>query len=68
VVHFRPYCLVLVLIAGTLYAALLHADDGLTLLCGLSYAVSFPAMFLALPVYSVANMVDTSWGTRELVG
>lgn len=67
-VEFKPYFLVLVLIAGTMYAALLHANEGPTLIYGLAYAVLFPAMFLALPVYSIANMVDTSWGTRELAG
>nr|KAG5697143.1 hypothetical protein BaRGS_015278 [Batillaria attramentaria] len=65
-VEFKPYFLVLVLIGGTMYAALLHANEGPTLMYGLAYAALFPAMFLALPVYSIANMVDTSWGTREL--
>ena len=65
--QFQPYFLVLVLIGGTVYAALLHPGEGMTLLYGLVYAAIFPAMFLSLPVYSIANMVDTSWGTRELV-
>ncbi|KAK7088556.1 hypothetical protein V1264_022464 [Littorina saxatilis] len=66
-IEFKPYFLVLVLIGGVVYAAILHAHEGMTLIYGLVYASIFPAMFLALPVYSIANMVDTSWGTRELV-
>lgn len=64
-VRFKPYFLVLVLIIATMYAALLHASEGHTLVYGLVYAAIFPSMFLTLPIYSVANMVDTSWGTRE---
>jgi cellulose synthase/poly-beta-1,6-N-acetylglucosamine synthase-like glycosyltransferase len=34
---------------------------------GLSYLLGFPAMQILLPIYSICNIVDQSWGTREKV-
>ncbi|XP_041347062.1 chitin synthase chs-2-like [Gigantopelta aegis] len=63
--QFKPYFLVLLLVSGTIYAALVHPGEWQNLVYGVAYAFMFPAMFVILPVYSVANMVDQSWGTRE---
>lgn len=66
--QFRPYLLVPILVGGTVYAALLHPGEWLHLVYGLLYAILFPSMFIILPVYAIANMVDQSWGTRDQVG
>ncbi|CAL1537716.1 unnamed protein product [Lymnaea stagnalis] len=63
--QFRPYCLVFLLIAVIVYAALLHPSESSSLVYGLPYALLFPAMFVMLPVYALGNMLDQSWGTRE---
>ena len=65
-VQFRPYFLVFFLVVSIIYAALLHPKESLSLGYGLVYSVLFPAMFIILPAYSLANMLDQSWGTREV--
>ncbi|XP_050408224.2 uncharacterized protein LOC126823428 [Patella vulgata] len=65
-IEFRPYFLIPLLIGGVVYAALIHPGEWLNLIYGLMYAFLFPAMFIILPIYAVANIVDQSWGTREL--
>ncbi|KAH9515098.1 Chitin synthase, class 2 [Bulinus truncatus] len=64
-IQFRPYFLVFLLIISIVYAAALHPRESLCLIYGFAYALLFPAMFVVLPVYGVANMLDQSWGTRE---
>ncbi|KAK0068759.1 chitin synthase chs-2-like isoform X2 [Biomphalaria pfeifferi] len=64
-IQFRPYFLVFLLIIAIVYAAALHPKESQCLIYGFAYAMLFPAMFVVLPVYGVANMLDQSWGTRE---
>ncbi|XP_059169286.1 uncharacterized protein LOC131951039 [Physella acuta] len=64
-VHFRPYFLVFILIIAIVYAAVLHPSELTSLVYGVAYALLFPSMFIILPVYALANMLDQSWGTRE---
>ncbi|GFR93583.1 chitin synthase [Elysia marginata] len=64
-VTLRPYIMILLLSGYAIYAALLHPREVTSLVYGLAYAILFPAIFVALPVYALANMLDQSWGTRE---
>eukprot|EP00794_Sanderia_malayensis_P016163 gene16163-17786_t len=45
--------------------ALLHGLEGLNLVHGIWYLICLPSGYLFLTIYSVANMTDRSWGTRE---
>jgi len=45
--------------------ALLHGAEGLNLIHGLWYLLCLPSGYLFLMIYSVANLTDRSWGTRE---
>lgn len=66
-VQFQPYFLVFILITCIVYAAVLHPHESFSLVYGLAYALLFPAMFVILPAYAIANMFDQSWGTREVM-
>ncbi|XP_064173373.1 chitin synthase chs-2-like [Anguilla rostrata] len=46
-------------------AALLHPQETQLLVYGLVYAISIPSGYLLLPIYSMVNMYNVSWGTRE---
>ncbi|RUS68673.1 hypothetical protein EGW08_023565, partial [Elysia chlorotica] len=65
-VTFRPYILVILMSGYAIYAALLHHREIPSLIYGLAYALLFPAIFVALPVYALSNMLDQSWGTRQV--
>ena len=45
-------------------AALVHGDI-VTLMCGIVYWLCIPSCFIFLQIYSMANMNDVSWGTRQ---
>ncbi|XP_031575148.1 uncharacterized protein LOC116308782 isoform X2 [Actinia tenebrosa] len=53
------------LVAIFLIAAMLHPKEALCLLNGIWYLLCLPSGYLLLTVYSVVNMTDRSWGTRE---
>lgn len=44
---------------------LLHPQELGCLVCGIVYYVTIPSMYLLLVIYSVFNMNDNTWGTRE---
>ncbi|KAK4004959.1 hypothetical protein OUZ56_006685 [Daphnia magna] len=46
-------------------AALLHPQEFWCLPCGLVYYLTVPSMYLLLIIYSVCNLNNVSWGTRE---
>ncbi|ALC44950.1 CS-2, partial [Drosophila busckii] len=46
-------------------AGLMHPQEFLALLCGIIYYITIPSMYMLLMIYSVFNMNDVSWGTRE---
>lgn len=46
-------------------AGLMHPQEFLALLCGVIYYITIPSMYMLLMIYSVFNMNDVSWGTRE---
>ena len=45
-------------------AAILHGDFK-TLICGIVYWCCIPSCFIFLQIYSIANLNDCSWGTRQ---
>ncbi|XP_078667033.1 uncharacterized protein LOC144908936 isoform X2 [Branchiostoma floridae x Branchiostoma belcheri] len=45
--------------------ALLHPSEFMTLIYGFVYLLSLPSGYILLIIYSVCNMTDRSWGTRE---
>ncbi|XP_066270485.1 uncharacterized protein [Branchiostoma lanceolatum] len=46
--------------------ALLHPSEFMTLVYGFVYLLSLPSGYILLIIYSVCNMTDRSWGTREI--
>ncbi|XP_032242861.1 uncharacterized protein LOC5517022 [Nematostella vectensis] len=46
-------------------AALMHPTEAYCLINGLWYLLCLPSGYLLLTIYSVVNMTDRSWGTRE---
>ncbi|XP_062606375.1 chitin synthase chs-1-like [Saccostrea cucullata] len=53
------------IIAIFIIAALFHPREWYNLLFGLLYFVLVPCGFLVLIIYSLCNLNDVSWGTRE---
>ncbi|XP_035669163.1 uncharacterized protein LOC118411191 [Branchiostoma floridae] len=49
-----------------LLTALLHPSEFLKLLYGFVYLLSLPSGYILMTIYSVCNMTDRSWGTREI--
>eukprot|EP00121_Abeoforma_whisleri_P007794 Awhi_evm1s7127 len=56
---------VLFLVGTMVIAALLHPREAWCLICGIVYLFALPSVFIFLMVYSVANIDNVSWGTRE---
>ena len=52
------------IVAITAIGAPLHFDF-YALLCGVIYVLFIPSCFIFLPIYSIANLNDCSWGTRQ---
>ncbi|XP_053388115.1 uncharacterized protein LOC123541765 isoform X2 [Mercenaria mercenaria] len=48
-----------------LIAAVLHLQECIYLLHGIWYLLCLPAGYLLLIIYSICNITDRSWGTRE---
>lgn len=46
-------------------AGLVHPQEFWALLCGVIYYITIPSMYMLLMIFSVFNMNDVSWGTRE---
>ncbi|XP_053401610.1 chitin synthase chs-1-like isoform X2 [Mercenaria mercenaria] len=54
-------------VLGTvLLTGIMHTNEFLCLFHGILYMLCLPAGFLILPIYSLCNITDKSWGTREL--
>lgn len=43
----------------------LHPQEVSALLYGIVYYITIPSMYMLLVIYSIFNMNDVSWGTRE---
>ena len=52
------------LVAINVLAAVLHLDI-MTLFYGVIYFLFIPSCFIFLQIYSIANLNDVSWGTRQ---
>ncbi|GAB1603586.1 chitin synthase chs-2-like, partial [Argonauta hians] len=63
--QFQEHYLLILLTASVFYAAILHPHETWIIFLGLFYMFMFPAMHILLPVYSISNIVDQSWGTRD---
>lgn len=62
-----PSSLFFFFIAGEMIlAALMHPKEFYCLKYGVIYYVTVPSMYMLLVIYSVFNMNNVSWGTREV--
>lgn len=50
-----------------LITALLHPQEVGLVIYGLLYILCIPSAYLLLAIYSMVNMNNVSWGTRETV-
>ena len=46
-------------------SALLHPQEAHLIVYGLLYMLAIPSAYLLLAIYSIVNMNNVSWGTRE---
>ena len=65
--NLQQHYVILLLGMSLLYAALVHPRESHQIVYGVVYLFIFPAMHILLPIYSIANIVDQSWGTRDQV-
>ena len=65
--QFQQHYIILMLTVSLVYAAIVHPREMYQIVFGLAYLFIFPAMHLLLPIYSIANIMDQSWGTRDSV-
>ncbi|KAK0055220.1 chitin synthase chs-2-like isoform X2 [Biomphalaria pfeifferi] len=63
--HFQQHYVILLLTLSLVYAALMHPRESHQIIYGFAYLFIFPAMHVLLPIYSIANIIDQSWGTRD---
>ncbi|KAK6166486.1 hypothetical protein SNE40_023162 [Patella caerulea] len=63
--RFQQHYVILMLTASLVYAALVHPRESYQIVYGFAYLFIFPAMHVLLPIYSIANIIDQSWGTRD---
>ena len=57
---------VMLLVGVYLIAGLLHGTEVVVLLYGVLYWLALPTGSVLLTIYSIANLTDRSWGTREI--
>ena len=53
--------------ASFVISAMLHPQEFWCLPYGLVYYLTVPSMYLLLIIFSLSNLNDVSWGTRETV-
>lgn len=46
-------------------AGLLHPQEATCLLCGVIYYITVPSMYMLLIIFSVFNVHNVTWGTRD---
>lgn len=51
-----------------LLTAALHPQESSLVIYGLLYFICIPSAYLLLAIYSIVNMNNVSWGTRETGG
>ncbi|XP_074100057.1 chitin synthase chs-2 isoform X3 [Cotesia typhae] len=61
-----PSTILFLVVAGQLIiAGLLHPQEISCLICGVIYYVTVPSMYMLLIIYSLFNIHNVTWGTRE---
>ncbi|XP_046809276.1 chitin synthase chs-2 [Lucilia cuprina] len=64
---FAPASLFFLLVFLQIFiAGIVHPQEVGALICGFIYYITIPSMYMLLLIYSVFNMNDVSWGTREV--
>lgn len=63
--QFQEHYILILLTSSVFYASILHPHETWIIFLGLFYMFMFPAMHILLPVYSICNIIDQSWGTRD---
>ena len=62
----HPTTVFFLLIAGVfILSAILHPKEFTNLFKGFTYYLAIPTMYMTLMIYSMCNLHDVSWGTRE---
>jgi chitin synthase len=46
-------------------SAILHPLEATCILPSLLYFLAIPCMYMLLPIYSICNLNNVAWGTRE---
>ena len=54
------------IIACFLFAGIMHPQEFKCLPMGVIYFITIPSMYLFLVIYSIFNLNNVSWGTREV--
>ncbi|XP_046404364.1 chitin synthase chs-2-like [Ischnura elegans] len=63
-----PSSLFLFTVAGEfIITAFLHPKEFFCLIHGVTYYITVPSMYLLLIIYSIFNLNNVSWGTREII-
>lgn len=63
---FSPSSMFFLAVSGqVIITGLLHPQEVHALLYGIVYYITIPSMYMLLVIYSIFNMNDVSWGTRE---
>ncbi|XP_072762919.1 chitin synthase chs-2 [Anoplolepis gracilipes] len=61
-----PSSLLFFIVAGQMMVAgLLHPQEMTCLLCGIIYYIAVPSMYMLLTIFSVFNVHNVTWGTRD---
>lgn len=61
-----PSSLFFCTVAGQIViTGLLHPQEVKALIFGIVYYITIPSMYMLLVIYSLFNLNDVSWGTRE---
>ncbi|CAG0901858.1 unnamed protein product, partial [Darwinula stevensoni] len=62
-----PSAFFLITLSGSFFiAAVLHPQEFWCIVPGMLYLLSIPSMYLLLMIYSLVNLNNVSWGTREV--
>ena len=61
-----PSTLLFFVVAGQMIiAGLLHPREVSCLICGIIYYITVPSMYMLLIIFSVFNIHNVTWGTRD---
>lgn len=62
-----PSAIFLIALSGSFFiAACMHPQEFKCIIPGLLYLLCIPSMYLLLIIYSLINLNNVSWGTREI--